>query len=189
MAGLQELKTMTLADLAQLFEKSAPTGELQIPNGDGIGFPLLFSDVEAVVPFLEGDSINSFASLFWGGKVFHTEQGAKEGWLKNKLLSGLDPHQGIQLIKARVYQGNTAVQLGVDAGAAVGSIVPGQNVQVDGKDSILLDYRVAALPLAKSILDEIRPVLTDKYKNLYLGRAFLRPPLRKFWCYFALQFE
>lgn len=188
MAGLRALQAMTLADLAKTFADAAPAGQLEIPNGDGIGIPLLVSGVETVVPFVEGDTLNSFASLFWGGKVFHTEPGAREGWLQNKLLSGTNPRSGLQLIRARVYQGNVAHELGLAANATVRSLVPGQaGVTVDGKDSILLDYRVSATPLTQSILDEIRPVLTDKYKKLYLGRAFVRQG--RFWCYFALQFE
>ena len=128
---------------------------------------LLFSN-SAAGSIPRGES-NGKAMFFPGTKL-----GACLSWLGNRLWKGKIVDQsghglinkilGLKLISALVYRGTS---------------------WSDGKPSIIIDYLHTSL-VAFFIRDEIRSVAPD----LYLGKAYIRLPLKYRFCalWFALEF-
>ena len=158
--GIDELRTKSSAELAAIFAEGTAAS---IPDGASIGYPVIVA---------RNEFLNRFANFIWGGKVFDKATGT----LKNKIL-------GMEVVSAVVSIGYMADY--VHQQREIPGIVGVKPVEIDGRRSIIIDYRKSEILAVRPVVDELRKVTSDKYQNLYLGRATM---FGKFAIYFILEF-
>ncbi len=178
--GLDELSRLSDAQLEAVF--AAGTAD-HLPHGVGEGRSIVTATHQV---------LNDVSDIAWRGKTFDSVKGT----VVNDIFGYSAFRAFVSISSLGAYLDQNISQIPYLFAFQPTLNVPNplflksRAVPEDGKPSIIVDYSNSEVIVARNLIDEMRQVLTDQYKELYLGRLLVLDIHGRPWLtnYFALQF-